>query len=203
MAKSGDDYCFSSRAKKLSVKFNRAIKALRNDNIQTISEQIYHYTSSAIGSGILLNIQDSYNRLWFKYFMKTPFFDEDSIGRLYSGFQQMYVDRQNFATYLTAMMSGKTRIFFITPQTLEGVKNIFGVQDNEEIILAENEKSLKRLIKTARNKVIFISPDIYQQCREILLQAGLIENRDFINIINFLSDAHGVPFNSFALINAM
>ena len=200
------NYCFSSRAKKLPVKFNRFVDEARQKNIQ-VGDEIYHYVGSPNGSGLLLNTHDNFNKLWLKYFMKTPFSDENSIGRLYGGVQQLHVEDKNFALYVSAMMSGKTRAFFISPQMIDGVKNIFGVQKSEEIIFADSNESIKKLIKSLKKskhkKVFFISPNIYGQCREILLQAGFTENRDFINIINFLSDAHGVPFNSYQLVKLL
>ena len=193
------NYCFSKSYLKLPVRFNRFVGSARVNGELNVDNKICHYA----GATLRLDMNEPPNKIFMKYFLKTPWFDEDSIGRMYEGIQQLYVDRQNFVTYVSAMMSGKSRIFFITPQMLEGIKNIFGVQEHEEIILAENEKSLERLINSASNKVIFISPDIYEQCKEFLLKVGLRENYDFINIINFLSDANGVPFNSYELVKLL
>mgnify|MGYP007056177823 CR=1 FL=1 len=157
-----------------------------------------------------MDLSDNFNKLWFKYFTKTPWFNAEAVKHVFEIARQIYVEQKSFAMYVSAMMSGKTRAFYVSPQMFEGVKNIFGVQRDEEIILADSQESIKKLLKSLKKskhkKVFFImleSPQILQVVGAELLNAGFKENQDFINATNFLSDIHGVPFNSFALINAM
>ena len=106
---------------------------------------------------------------------------------------------------ISAIVSGKTRSFFTFPQHVELVRNYFAVHYDEEIILAEDNDSLRKLLdamNSSRGRKVFfiVIPNFPFQ---ILAQAGFIAGRDFVNGIEFLSEAQGVPLNSHELIKAM
>ena len=150
-------------------------------------------------------MRDPFNRLWMKYFMKTPWFDEETIGRLYAGVQQLHVGFKQTMVNLTAAMSGKTRGFFVAPNDVDWLKNFFSIRDDEEIIPAENNDSLRKLfdaMNASRGKKIFfiMLPNFPFQ---ILTQAGFVYGSDFLNGFEFLSEAQGVSLNSYELIKAM
>ena len=101
-------------------------------------------------------------------------------------------------------MSGKTRGFFAPPNNINELKKFFRIRDDEEIIPAENQDSLKKLLdamNASRGKKVFfiMVPFPFQ----ILIQAGFAPGRDFVNGFEFLSEAQGVPLNSYPLIQAM
>ena len=199
------NYCFSTESVKLPQKFNVLVEYARMNNDFETANRICHYITSSRGRGYGLNIRDPFNRLWMKYFVKTPWFDEETIGRLYNGVQQMHVSLKQSMVNLSAMMSGKTRAFFILPHDIDGLKKFFSIRDDEEIILAENQTSLQKLLdamkKSQGKKVFFIMlPNFPFQA---LIQAGFVPNRDFVNGLEFLSEAQGLPLNSYQFINAM
>ena len=197
------NYLFSKNYLKLPGKFNVMVdyqRRISKGQIQ-MKEAIYHYASHALS----LNNNDPFNRLWMKFFVKTPWFDEETIGRLYSGIQQLHIELKQSMVNLSAMMSGKTRTFFTPPHDIDGLKKFFSVRDDEEIILAENQQSLQKLIdamkKSQGKKIFFIMlPNFSYQ---ILIQAGFIPNKDFVNGLDFLSEAQGVPLNSYQFIKGM
>ena len=146
--------------------------------------------------------------MWLKYFMKTPFFNEDTIGNLYGGIQQLYIQQKNFARQVSALISGKTRAFFIEPNNLDALKQIFYVQPNEEIIFADSPASLQTLINSMQSsngqKVYFLLlPNEFSQVQENLTRAGFTPGKDFFYALEFLSDAEGVPLNSYALVKLL
>ena len=150
-------------------------------------------------------MRDPFNRLWMKYFVQTPWFDERTIGRLYTGFQQIHVELKQSMVTLSAIMSGKTRGFFVQPNNVDGFKKFFAIRDDEEIILAENQDSLKKLLdamNASRGKKVFfiMLPNFPFQ---ILNQAGFAPGRDFVNGLEVLSEEQGVPLNSYPLIQSM
>ena len=175
-----------------------------NNDFET-ADRICHYITSSRGRGYGLDMRDPFNRLWLKYFVKTPWFDEDAIGRLYAGVQQMNIGFKQSMVNLTAMMSGKTRAFFTAPNDVDGLKNFFSIRADEEIITVENQDSLKKLLdamNASRGKKVFfiLVPNFPLQ---ILTQAGFVAGRDFFNGFEFFSEAQSVPLNSWPLIQAM
>ena len=196
------NYLFSKTYLKLPPKFNKFIFHARNvENAKKIKRVIYHYTHPLLK----LDLNDTFNRFWMKYFIRTPWFNEETIEHLYAGTQGLHVELKNFAVQVSAMMSGKTRAFFTLPQNVDATKKIFSIRDDEEIILADNSNALQKLIdamKLSKGKKIFfiLTPGFPFQ---ILIQAGFVYGRDFFNGMEFLSEAHGVPFDSYPLVKAM
>ena len=195
------NYCFSTVALKLPIKFNLLVRDLRARPGVRVERKIYHYAAASIR----LERDDIFNRLWLSYFMKTPWFDEEAIGRLYAGFQQIHVELKSALVNLSAIMSGRTRAFFAVPNDLDGLKQFFSIRNDEKIIPAENPDSLQKLLdamKKARGKRVFfiMLPNFPYQ---VLTEAGFVAGRDFVNGPEFLSEAQGVPFFSYPLIRAM
>ena len=202
------NYCFSKRYLKLPVDFNKLVVHSRRFGDYRTDNRICHYISTSLGIGVTLNTKDSFSKLWLKYFSKTPFFNEDTIGLLYEGVQQLYIQQKNFARQVSALISGKTRVFFVQPNTLDAVRQIFYIQPNEEIILADSPASLQNLINSMQSsngqKVYFLLlPNEFSQVQEMLTRAGFTAGKDFLNAMEFLSDAEGVPLNSYPLVKLL
>ena len=199
------NYLYSTSYVKMPVEFNYFIKTHRNSDEVISFGKIYHYTDTPSGVGLSFNTKDTFNRLWMDYFIKTPFFDAETFGRLYNGFQQIHVGLKNSMIKISAMMSGKTRAFFTAPNNRDAVKKIFSVRDGEQIILAENNKSLKKLLDAMKNsrgkKVFFVMLPNFPF--DVLIKEGFKSGVDFVNGFEFLSEAHGVPLNSYQFIKAM
>ena len=136
------NYLFSDTFIKLPVKFNTFVRNCRWRGDFSVNQANYHY----LGDSLQLNAQDNFNFLWLKYFMKTPFFNEDTIKNLYGGIQQIYIQQKNFSRQVSALISGKTRAFFVQPNNLDAVRQIFYIQPNEEIIFADSPASLQNFI---------------------------------------------------------
>ena len=194
------NYCFSERRLNLPTNFNRFVKYARKSK-EPVTRKIYHYTVNSI----YLDSTDVFNRLWMRYFIKTPFFDEETIGRLYAGVQKLHVELKQSMINISAMMSGKTRAFFTTPDNVDAIKEIFSIRKDESIILAESEQSFKKLIdsmKKAKGKKIFfiVLPNFLFK---ILTDENFVPGKDFVNGFEFLSEAQGLPLNSYPFVLAM
>ncbi|MBR3498545.1 MAG: glycosyltransferase family 8 protein [Selenomonadaceae bacterium] len=195
------NYCFAARTLKLPLKFNRFVIYARIEREPVALKKIYHFA----GGGLGIDMRDPFNRLWMSHFMKTPWFNLETVGRLYAGFQQIHVGLKNSMIQISAAMSGKTRAFFTTPENVDALKKIFLVRDGEEILRDENQSSLKKLIdamKKSRGKKIFIIlvPNFPFRA---LTEVGFVHGRDFLNGMDFLSEAQGLPMNSHLIIRAM
>lgn len=195
------NWLFSKDYVKLAEKFNVFVNIERRRNGRKPPRKaIYHYIY------ITLQLEnDLFNRLWMSYFIRTPFFDAEAIGRLYDGFNKTQFGLKQSLIQLSALMSGKTRAFFTAPDNVNAVKGIFFVRDDEEIIPAKDNESLKKLLyamNASRGRKIFfiIFPNFPF---EVLKKFGFVPGRDFINGVDFLYDIHGLPTDSHPLIKAM
>ena len=202
------NYSFSKNYLKLPNRFNYYVRFSRKLQETTIEHRIYHYSAHDLGT----NFNDILYKFWFSYFERTPFFNKEIIGRLDEGYRQIInqqnVGMKNFAVQLTALMAGKERAFFTTVQNIDAFKRFFFIREDEEIIPLENRESFNKLANSMKNslgkKIFFILfVEGYPQLRLELLRAGFVEGRDFINAAMFLSDANGVPLNTYELVKAM
>ena len=198
------NYCFATRALKLPNKFNRYVISARAEKTPP-SKKIYHYVGQNITWSFGLDMDDLFNRLWLNYFIKTAWFNADSIARLYKGVQKLHVELKAAMVQLSALMSGKSRAFFALPQDIEMLKIFFAMRLDEEVILAEGQQSLQELIAAMRRsrgkKVFFIAVANFPF--NVLTDAGFINGKDFLNGIEFFSEANGMPLDSHNLLKAM
>ena len=202
------NYCFSTEYLKLPSKFNCWVRRERRAGNTTIERKIYHFIGKSDSLG--LDVRDNFHRLYWEYFAKTPWFNAETILNIGTGVRQFYVNRQTFAIRVSALMSGKTRSFFTEPASVQAVRQIFAVRDDEEILTLTSDESVKQLANAMNEsrgrKVVFVltsHPSIYQQLKKILTQLGFVEGRDFVNALEFLSEAQGVPFDAWSIIQNM
>ena len=194
------NYLYSKDYVKIHEKFDAFVNHERSLK-RPLRSAIYHYVAGYLN----LNMSDAFNRLWMKYFIKTPWFDVDTMGRLYNDFRQMHGGLKKSLINLSALMIDKTRAFFIAPQSVDSIKKIFSIRDDEEIIFVENQTSLQKLIDSMNasrgKKVFFIMlPNFPFQ---ILMQAGFEYGKDFVDGFYFLSEAHGVPHDSRPIVKVI
>ena len=198
------NYCFSARALKLPIKFNHIVKEIQNKNDFILDEEIYHY---AYAEGCLgLDMNDQFNRLWMRYFMKTPWFDENAVGRLYEEMQHALCS----SLKLSATMSGKTRAFFIEPTSIEPMKEFFFISDDDTIILANNNDAVERLLGAMNFSrgacLFFIMTQKFQGKGfpfHLLTKEGFVEEVDFVKGWKIFPEAYGDTFRSYPIIKAM
>lgn len=199
------NYCFAARAVRLPVKFNRAVHYERLEGKSALERKIYHYAGQNSFWSFNLDMRDTFSRLWMDYFMKTPWFNLESIGRLYESVQRIHIRLKQAMINTSTLMSGKTRVFFALPENLEATKEVFALNENEEIILAESEESLRKLLSEMKTyqgkKVFFIMVTDFPF--SVLTDAGFVRGKDFINGFDFLSEEHGFPLDSHRIIKAM
>lgn len=178
------NYCFATSAQKLPVKFNSLVKNWRKVNPEK-NAAVWHYAG---GRSFGLNMRDAFHKLWMHYFVRTPFLDEDSIGRLYSEMFKMRTTFQTSAAALSAAISGKSRAFFSDLGKIDELRKNFSVRDNELMIIpGENEDSVQSLIdtmKTLKGKyVFFIMTEKFLGKNfpfNRLTDAGFVEGVDFV-----------------------
>ena len=196
------NYLFAKECIRLPARFDSFVSNKRLlGETKRADREIYHY----VGESLQLNVNDPFNRLWLSYFMKTPWFDEEAVGRLYAGFRQVHVGLKQSLVNLSAILSGKTRTFFAAPKDLDGLRQFFSIRDDEKIIPADGQDAFQKLLDTMRKahgkRVFFIMVPYFPV--QILTEAGFLPGKDFVNGLEFLFDVQGGSLNSYELIKAM
>ncbi len=123
------NYCFSNDYIKLPTRFNKFVTHARIS--KSLIPAIYHYVMQSLK----LDTKDIFNRLYFKYFTKTPWFNEDMFGNISAEILNMHNQHKLDLISLTKLMAGKCRAFFTESQNAEFVKNIFAVTPEEEFLI--------------------------------------------------------------------
>ena len=194
------NYLFSKTYLKLPTKFNSFVREARRLS-ETVTRKIYHFA----GDELKMNSDDPFNRLWMDNFIKSPWFDAQTFGRLYSRFNKIQDGLMSAMINLSALMSGKTRIFCILQDYLDLVTKKFAVQNDDEIILIDRHSSLDKLIyimnASRGKKIFFIMAKDFPFA--VLEEAGFVNGRDFMNCFDFLPETQKEPLNSYPLIQAI
>ena len=200
------NYCFSTETLQLPLKFNQFVREARI-NKELPTKKIYHYIVDTLG----LNMNDPFNRLWMTYFIKTPWFEENVFGRLFESFQQIYTNLNVNNLYnlirFSATMSGKTRAFFMNSENVEQFRELFSIRADEDIIIADNPKSLQNLATAMRvfqyKKFFFIIVPNFRAVSKVLSELGFVQNKDFINGLEFLPVENSSKLDSHLLIKTI
>ena len=195
------NYAFSTRTVKLPRKFNRFVLRARMANELNVSEEIYHYA----GQGLILDLSDPFNRLWMRHFIRTPWFDEDSIGRLCAGFQKIQLGLKGSMIKLTALMSGKTRGFVVSKGDVDAIKKLFAVRADEEMLIVERDTSrqeiFERMNASLGKKIFFVFVPNFPFVN--FEKLGFVYGRDFINGLDLLSGSQSLLVNSYLLLKEL
>ena len=194
------NYLFAKTYLKLPAKFNSFVRENRRLS-ETVAGKIYHFA----GDELKMYSDDPFNRLWLDNFIKTPWFDAQTFERLHANFNKIQVGLLTAMINLSALMSGKTRIFCILQDYIDLVTKKFIVQGEDEIILISRDSSVDKLIdlmNVSRGEKLFfiMAPDFPFN---VLEAAGFVNGRDFLNCFDFLPETHDEPINSNPLIQAM
>lgn len=177
------NYLFSTRCLKLPMKFNCLVIHMRmlgyGENF-TPKEEIYHYAAGEYTFG--LDISDSFNRLWWSYFIETPWFSVDTLNKIFKGAIDSLLKPSD-------MPQDRTRVFIVDATHAYQIEKNFSVQDEEEVIVIDSEiedhlQKLIELINSSRDKnIFFIGIPIISKL-EVM---GFVEGKDFFNVSSFYS----------------
>lgn len=176
---------FSKNYLKLAQKFDSFVLAEK----PPVAPKIYHYA----GNGLGLNLQDAFDRLWLEYFSRTPWFDVDMIGNLAEEIRKT-VDKLNLQVQsLMAACVNRRRAFFVNPRNLEVMRLIFAVCDDDLIVEERDENSLNELLSNMEEfrgqRLFIILHEKYEALKAIFLQRGFVEQKDFVDGLNFMARA--------------
>ena len=191
------NYCFSTSYLKLPVKFNRFVMLARPENELTTGKMIYHYAGGKVGLG--LDMIDPFNRLWWSYFIRTPWFNVDTIDKILQGAKDSILR-------LSASPPDKARVFIVDEEHAYQIERNFSVRREEEVIIVDTEREnclqeLTDLMTSGKGKKIFFIgiPNITSALKE----TAFLEGRDFFNVSAFYSPTWSSLQNNYDLILKM
>ncbi len=198
------NYCFATKILRLPSVFNEFVDHARLVGNTSIEKKIYHY----IGNALTFDMCDNFNRLWMEYFFKTPWMNTEIIHRIFVCVQELNNQSQNKLLELSAVMSGKRRIFFAELENFEGFKKLFKIKKSEEIIDGTKHDAIKILLRKMKKfrgigYFILLVHD-FEALKKILAAEKFVEGEDFADATEFLSTETGKnPLDTYFLIRAI
>ena len=191
---------FFNTYRKLPPEFNSFVEIERRISDGKIYEKIYHYAGNVC---LGFDMENPYDNLFFSYFVKTPWFDMQFIENAYKIIRKVFIECKDLLLDVTKMLAGKERAFFVSKNNIEVAKEIFSVKIDEEFLTATNMESIDILLdsmKKSRGKKFYFILAKYDVVKEKLIDAGFVENQDFIDTTILLSDKHGYKLPTDPLI---
>lgn len=191
---------FFNTYRKLPPEFNSFVEIEKRISDGKIYEKIYHYAGNV---SLGFDMQNPYDHLFFKYFVKTPWFNLQFIENAYRVMQRIHIECKDFMLKVTEMLSGKERAFFVSADDIETMKKFFSIKDTEEVIAVSENDTLDVLISSMRKsqgkKLFFIMVN-YSLLKEKLIETGFVENQDFLDGTLLLSDRQGYELPRYPLL---
>ena len=203
------NYLFSEKYLKLPYRFNVVLADIRRFDPppHRIEKAIYHFA----GLKPDLNTDDVFNRLYFEYFLKTPWATVDIFGNMGKAFDRMFRnylnESKNTLLHMTNLLNKRRRLFLIEEQFLNPAKQIFEIRNDELVMdLSIKPETLAQKLNASRGEtVLFVLIKNYPQVQNFLRSQNFAEGTDFVNALTFLSERHGFKFNfhTGAIVQAM
>ena len=201
------NHAFSEQTLPLPEQFNSFVLQRRALKNPSLSDRIIHY---AAGNTLRMNLDDVFNELFFRYFVKTPFFGEETIGNLHQAISRFYNGQKDFLLRMMNLLSKRQRAFFIEATEFEKMKKVFDIADNEEKVFSDDktfslvdnkvvslprdatvEELIKAMQKSKGKKVFYIINKNYGSIRNQLKSLGFVEWQDFLNGREVISEQLG------------
>ena len=190
---------FNENYLKLPAKFNRFVLQARWSNIP-LQREILHYLAQSLES----SMQDPFNRLWFKYFWKTPFCTEKTFENIFNSIQKLNDEKNLLWTKILKLSSTRQKILLMNPND-KWILDLFAVSKGDIIFNAGVKNILQIFFETMQRErgrkifLIHINRDFYKSFRRRLLAQNFVENEDFFNVEDFLINST----ISYDLVNKM
>ncbi|MBR1420082.1 MAG: glycosyltransferase family 8 protein [Selenomonadaceae bacterium] len=178
------NYVFRKNYLQLQRKFNLRVDIeRRKGNSSIIESSIIHYNHQSMNC----NVSDAFNRLWFEYFFRTPFYTPETLFNLIDMSQAMYGNVIEIWRKI-ANTRVSQRGFYVYPAEAEKVTNFIGKNAGDIGLNAEFPNAINHLVETmeeSRGNIIFfiqVNPKEYKEIRDILNDRGFEEYEDFFNV---------------------
>ena len=198
------NYCFADHYLRLPTEFNCIIKYERLLNPDAkVDKKIYHFA----GLKPELNIHDPFNRLYFEYFTKTPWFNVNIFEGIFDSISQLFDKQKSITLNLVNLLAERRRAFFLESYYINSIRKLFDIKEDEFVCNADDPQSIEQLVElmqqNADDILLFVLVDNYIAFRRNMRALKFVEGRDFINITNILTSEHGMQLRTQSIVNAM
>ena len=175
----------------LPYRFNNLVALMKSCKRKLDNNSIIHYCGDY---ALHLYMPGELNRVFFEYFLQTPFFNPDTFENFYDECLRVFnesLDSVNnkfdplFEVMRLSMQ--KSRVFFATGDNLSDIKNQFLPSESDIAIdssMEDSETRLLDLMKTRdQNRIFFIYTDKenHPDLKDKLVEEGFVENKDFFD----------------------
>lgn len=171
------NYFFQDEYEVLPDKYNKIVKLciLNNDNNEeTYAPAIYHYSDHMY---TLLWRYDKYSRLFWYYFMHTPFFDVNFMECFLNNMDEYY---RGMLRNMVCACIAKKRIFLGHSSYESYVTDKLG-KSMEEPYISIDKGKLELNLDACKESMIFVFCNQYMEIKNMLSAHGLREDKDFID----------------------
>ena len=181
---------FTKNLFKLPPKFNKIVAHLTDES--HVERAIYHFCGT--GKKPHPNFKSEIQRLWFEYFLKTPFATINSIENMWNSFEQVFngirenaISQINLLKKICRLSANRNRTFVTYPQNVSQILNIFGQAKDDLILNSSNTSAMDNLIRDAQKYcgsrifMFLIDDRFYSIARSKLIELKLIEGGDFFD----------------------
>ena len=202
------NHCFSSRALKLPAEFNSFIRWERHQK-RGVENKMYHFVGTFLGDGLNFDLNDPFNKLYFSYFAKTPWFGLETLDNISKALEEVNKTQRASTLNMIRLLGKRDRAFFTEHNNIPAVKALFEVDDKELVIDASNSDALMKALIALnhpagqRKKIIFIFSGNYLAFRDFLRGQQFVEGVDFVNAMPFVSNLLGIPTESHSIVRAL
>lgn len=173
--------CFIHEYHQLSYQYNRLVDWERLQKVP-VSSGIYHFSGHAIN----MDLSDSYNRLYFDSFTKTPWYDAEFMAKFSQLIRQTYDIRTAVLNQLGNLFARKKRVVVYETGFAAWIRENIQLQLEEEEIPCESvaahcDEFIAAMQKLRATHVFLIFSESYPLDKRQFEAAGLNEQEDFLD----------------------
>lgn len=180
---------FHKKNKPMPTQFNHAI-AKEYDSFEDIKREVYHYACEVLSMDCRIPL----SRLWFSYFIKTPFCNPDAFANIFTEVERFSTQKNIRWQKFARLSEIRKRAFWNDDNRYEDLTNFFGMTDGDILINTSKPTALENLfgmMHRERGKFVFIidtNREKYYYLRAQFNRLGFKEDEDFFYAQDFIQD---------------
>lgn len=188
------NYYYGQECKLLPERYNMLVGWLRFHEIKKIDACIYHYS----GDGYNFNFADAYTRLFFSYFVRTPWYDMNFLHRLWSVIPVVHDERTKLLRNYYQLLEGKNKIIVGAEENRTKICQIMHMTNRDKYVVFKPGQrrqniDIAKLASNSSNNIILLFDGSYADFSDELVKYGCQDEVDFVNGDKYLTWEEGCP----------